>query len=94
MAITGTTVDWVKIDQHLREMDETVQKMARLAEIEEQNRIGQMQCPVCKSQKKTYNNLSNNNGVFGPGYYSHTILEFYVCDDCGVHYSDLNKKKG
>jgi C4-type Zn-finger protein len=92
MAITGTAFDSSGIDEELRGIDKRIAEEVRLAKITEQNRIEQMECPVCKSNDKTRNNLVKDNGVFGPGCESHVVLTYYVCNDCGVHYSDLKKK--
>lgn len=93
MAITGTTVDWATINEELRGIDKKIAEEQRVAQIAEQQRIDQMVCPICKSNNKFRHMLTENNGIFGPGYSSHVILDFYICNDCGVHYSDLNKKK-
>lgn len=58
----------------------------------EKNRIASIACPVCKSNLKKRFIQSESNGILGPGYHSHTINDYYICQSCGVHYSDLNGK--
>jgi transposase-like protein len=104
MAITGftttenlrrqaTIIDPVAIHEAFLKMQKGEEEEAAHKAMVEKNRIDQMECPVCKSNDKSKNNLIKDNGVFGPGFESHVVLTYYVCNDCGVHYSDLNKKK-
>ena len=58
----------------------------------EKIRIDNMTCPLCKSNSKAHHVVSNSNGIMGPGHYSSPVMDYYVCKDCGIHYSDLNKK--
>jgi len=60
---------------------------------EEEERVKKMTCPLCKSTEKERNVSSISNGVMGPGYHSRKIADHYVCMNCGVHYSDLNRKE-
>ncbi len=59
---------------------------------EEETRVKNMKCPLCKSKKKERNISSVSNGVMGPGHHSRKIADHYICMDCGIHYSDLNKQ--
>lgn len=59
----------------------------------EKRRIEQLACPVCKSTNKKHIVKSANNGVIGPGYCSYRTADYYVCNGCGVHFSDINKAK-
>lgn len=104
MAITGSTtteelrkqatiIDPASIYEAFRKMEEREEEERQRKERAEQNRIDRMECPVCHSNDKTRHNIVKDNGVFGPGYESHVVMTYYVCNDCGVHYSDLKKKK-
>jgi DNA-directed RNA polymerase subunit RPC12/RpoP len=59
----------------------------------EAKRLENIECPLCKSKNKKHINIRKNNGIIGPGYHSSSIIDFYLCLDCGIHYSDINKKK-
>lgn len=61
--------------------------------IQEKQRIEKLECPACKSKKKKYHYERKSNGIIGPGYHSTIIKEYYICEKCGIHYSDLNKKE-
>ena len=58
----------------------------------EKERIDNLGCPLCKSKEKKIVKYSESNGVCGSGYYSNIIFEFYICQNCGIVYKDLNKK--
>ena len=60
---------------------------------EEKERVEKMTCPLCKSKNKERNVSTISNGVMGTGYHSKKIADHYICMDCGIHYSDLNKKE-
>jgi len=60
---------------------------------QEKQRIKKLECPACKSKEKKYHCESKNNGIYGPGYHSTITNEYYICGKCGIHYSDLNKRK-
>lgn len=59
---------------------------------EESERIKKMKCPACSSVNKKRHTTSKNNGIIGPGYRSTILDDYYICQKCGIHYSDLNKK--
>jgi len=59
---------------------------------EESARIENMECPCCKSTEKERFLKSIDNGICGPGYHSRITDDYYVCQGCGIHYTDLNKK--
>ena len=59
---------------------------------EEEERIGKIICPSCKSTSKEHIVKSEGNDIYGPGYRSWIIDEYYVCKECGTMYKDLNKK--
>ena len=56
-------------------------------------RVEKLNCPACKSIKKSCYRKYESNGVMGPGGYSKIVEEYYICQNCGIHYSDLNKKE-
>jgi transposase-like protein len=60
---------------------------------QERQRIEKLECPICNSKEKKYHCESKNNGIIGPGYHSTITNEYYICEKCGIHYSDLNKKE-
>lgn len=60
---------------------------------EEQKRIDNLKCPCCKSTNKKHIVKSNDNGIFGPGYKSWVIEEYFTCLDCGVMFKDVEKQK-
>ncbi len=57
----------------------------------EEARINKIQCPSCKSNDKEHIVKGDNNGIFGPGYRSWIIEEYYVCQSCGTMFKDLTK---
>lgn len=59
--------------------------------IEEKERISNIKCPVCKSTNKKHIVRSENNGVFGPGYSSWIVDDYFVCQNCGVMFKDIKK---
>lgn len=59
---------------------------------DENLRVENMECPLCRSTEKERRVSSISNGVMGPGYNSRKIADHYICMSCGIHYSDLNKK--
>jgi hypothetical protein len=89
----ATIVDPASIYESLHQIEQQEEEERRRMERAEFDRIDRMVCPVCHSNGKTRHNIVKDNGVFGPGYESHVVMTYYVCDDCGVHYSDLKKKK-
>jgi transposase-like protein len=58
----------------------------------EEKRLKSLACPCCKSKERKSVVISKNNGIIGPGYHSHILQEYYVCQNCGVMFVDLNKK--
>lgn len=73
-----------KMEEQFRNIKETARKT-------EEERIAKMKCPFCKSKLKTHFVQAKSNGICGPGHYSRIQIEYYICLDCGIHYSDLNK---
>lgn len=90
---TSIPIDW---EAHYKEVNLQQEQLAaqkEAARLAEEKRIAKIKCPVCKFTKKTRFVQSRNNGVIGPGYHSHIENEYYICLECGIHYSDLNKPK-
>jgi len=88
-----TIIEPAAIYESFRRLEEQAKEERRHKEKVEQNRIDRMECPVCHSKDKTRLNIVKDNGILGPGFESHVVMTYYVCNDCGVHYSDLKKKK-
>jgi protein-arginine kinase activator protein McsA len=62
----------------------------------EEDRIKKIKCPSCKSTSKDHIVKRDDNGIFGPGYSSWIIDEYFVCKKCGTMFKDMekyNKKK-
>ena len=89
----ATIVDPASIYESFHKLEQEAEEDARRKERAEFDRIDRMECPVCHSNGKTRHNIVKDNGILGPGYESHVVMTYYVCNDCGVHYSDLKKKK-
>ena len=79
--------DWY--GKHLREKA----RLEENARKEEEERIDKLVCPFCKSTDKEHVIKSENNGVYGPGYSSRLIDEYFVCKKCGIMYKDITKIK-
>lgn len=84
-------IDWAKKhEENQKNYDQAVLNYNKAVE-EEKERFKKLKCPVCKSESKKEVCHSESNGVIGPGYHSHVIFEYLICEDCGVMYKDLNK---
>ena len=59
----------------------------------EAKRLEDLCCPLCKSKDKYRNIVSDSNGIMGSGYRSHTLLDHFICNSCGIHYSDIDKEE-
>lgn len=57
----------------------------------EEDRIKKIKCPSCKSTSKDHIEKRNDNGIFGPGYSSWIVDEYYVCRKCGTMFKDMEK---
>ena len=60
---------------------------------EELNRIQKIKCPSCKSTSTDHVEKRNDNGIFGPGYSSWVVDEYFVCNKCGTMFKDMEKRK-
>lgn len=90
--------NWTPIDmnkyyeeQHKEYLEDVLRYEKEI--IQEKQRIEKLECPACKSKEKKHHCEGNSNGVYGPGHYSTITNEYYICEKCGIHYSDLNKKE-
>jgi transposase-like protein len=77
-------IDWEKIRREKEEAKEKTRK-------EEEDRIKKIKCPSCKSTKKEHKVKRSDNGIYGPGFSSWIVDEYYVCQKCGTMFKDLNK---
>jgi C4-type Zn-finger protein len=55
------------------------------------NKIHNVTCPVCKSKNNEHIIKRNNNGVFGRGFRSWIIDDYFVCENCGVIFKKIEK---
>ena len=56
-----------------------------------QERLGDVKCPCCKSDKIEEGGAFQSNGVCGPGYRSKNLLPHLFCLDCGVIFKNLKQ---
>lgn len=59
----------------------------------EKKRITKLACPACKCTDKKHHVKYESNGILGPGSRSWTTEDYYICQGCGIHFNDLNKKE-
>ena len=88
--------NWTPIDMRsvYIDMEESRKREEEQKRIERENeeiRINNIQCPLCKSTDKHHYIKRDSNGVMGPGFSSWITEEYLICKGCGVHYSDLKK---
>jgi len=86
-------IDWKKIQADEENSYKKQEIEYKRAAKEETERVEKMECPCCESTEKRRHHRTENNGIIGPGYFSHTVDDYYICEGCGVHYTDLNKKE-
>lgn len=89
----ATTIDISEVNKRMHERIKQIEAEQAEARRLEKIRIDNMKCPLCKSQEKEHHVVRTSNGIIGPGHHSAPVMDYYVCKDCGIHYSDLNKKK-
>lgn len=58
--------------------------------IEEDNRINKITCPVCHLTNKKHVRVPYDNKNTTQ---ENLVYDFFICQNCGTHYSDINKKK-
>jgi transposase-like protein len=90
--------DWKPIDmskvyknQEKQEAQDLIRYKKEIAK--EEKRLEKLNCPACKSINKLHYCKRDSNGIIGPGSRSWLIEEYYICKDCGIHFSDLHKKE-
>jgi hypothetical protein len=44
-------------------------------------------CPACQSEDTYLREHRENNGILGPGFKTWVINSYWVCDDCGIHFT-------
>lgn len=91
MGIFSTPVDidpdWY--GKHLREKARLEEEARKV----EETRIKKIKCPSCKSVSKNHVVKRNDNGIYGPGYASWIVDEYFVCNKCGTMFKDMEKIK-
>jgi transposase-like protein len=87
----GTPIDTSGFYERIKRQEEETNKRIKEESEAEERRIAEIKCPVCKSTEKTPINKYKSNGVFGPGSRSWLVENYIICNNCGVHYSDLTK---
>jgi len=92
LTVEGGPVNTVVIDPNwytnlLKEQQEK-ENLARKAE---QQRVNKLKCPVCCSTKKAFHSKGHDNNIYGPGYHYTETDSYYVCQECGIMFKDLNK---
>lgn len=48
-------------------------------------------CPACSSDDTYLYEKRENNGIIGPGFSSWVIESYWICDDCGIHFTPKTK---
>jgi transposase-like protein len=81
-----------KIFKELKEQEDLSQELYELEVKEENMRISNLCCPLCKSNNKHLHIDYSSNGIYGPGSSSRIINEYYICNECGILFKDLKKK--
>lgn len=89
----ATKVDMTKVWEDIKKSEEESKKKYEKEVEKENKRIEKLECPCCKSKIKERHIQSSNNGIYGSGFHSTTIEDYYICSGCGVHFTDLNKKE-
>ena len=82
----------IDVEEIKRKLKESQDEWSALKESEEK-RISDMKCPSCDSTDKGHHVKYESNGIIGPGSHSRVTEDYYICQKCGIHYSDLNYKK-
>jgi uncharacterized protein YbaR (Trm112 family) len=87
------SIDWSNFLENQKKQKEEELKIKQEEENKEKKRIEKIKCPVCKSIEKAHYVKRKNNGIIGPGFNSWVKEEYLICQNCGIHYSDLKKNK-
>ena len=88
-----TPIDMRSVYKSMEESRKRDEERKRIERENEENRINNIQCPLCKSTDKIKHFKRESNGIMGPGFESRITDEYLICKSCGVHYSDINKMK-
>ena len=91
--IKGDPVDLSNWYENQKKQKLEEQERKQKEEALEQERINNIECPVCKSTDKIQRIKRKSNGVMGPGFSSWVTDDYLVCRDCGIHYDDVSKLK-
>ena len=93
-------IDMTKMyEQRRKELDKEIsdsQERYKKETSDEEIRISKLKCPCCKSIKKFSITISHHDGQLilgGRNAPAQILADYNVCQDCGVMYVDLNKKK-
>ena len=92
--IIPKNVDWGEIQRSMKEAEKRKRDEEQKAREKEERRIADLKCPSCKSKNKKYFERRDSNGIIGPGYRSWIVDAYYVCQDCGTMFKDLQKNQG
>lgn len=85
-------MDPSKIFKELKEQQDLSEELYNAQMKEEEERIFNLCCPLCKSNDKYLHIDYSTNGVYGPGSSSRVTNEYYICNECGILFKDLHKK--
>jgi transposase-like protein len=88
-----TVIDYSKVFEEKKAREEEDLERYKKEVKEEELRIEKLSCPVCSNSKKRRFITAESNGVMGPGYHSRITNDYFICETCGIHFSDLNKKE-
>lgn len=86
------SIDWSNFWENRKKQEEEELKIKQEEKDKEKKRIEKIKCPVCKSTEKIHYVKRENNGIIGDGFNSWVSEQYLICQNCGVHYSDLKKK--
>ncbi len=83
-------IDWENFWENREKQKEEEQKIKQEKEEKEKERLENIKCPACNSTKKHHYVNRENNGIIGHGFKSWITEEYLICQNCGIHYSDVN----
>lgn len=85
-------IDMTKVYEESKKQYEKSLERYKKDKAAEEKRIEKLTCPNCKSKDKKHILKYESNGIMGPGSRSWTTDDYYICQSCGIHFTDLNKK--
>ena len=91
--IKGEPIDMSNFWADTIKRREDEQELKRKEREQEEERINNIECPICKSTDKIHHIKRNSNGIMGPGHSSWVTDDYLVCRSCGIHYDDVSKLK-